>query len=203
MVSRGSHDFNAFGTMLLSQDIGQSVFISAKLEGLGGEAASARGISGELRLIARRVFLEKLPPVAGVSFTARGRGTVDAKLSLREGRIHDGSWQLSARELRMPRGTRFDHFTVQGRLARVAGGFELEFTDLQLTRGARLDRAPNLTAMVSVERGTLRVSRVTARAERVPFMAAEFLADAFSSASKPRSPHPGPNGLPRPANCAT
>lgn len=180
VVSRGSHDFNAFGTLLLSQDIGQSVFISAKLDGLGGEGPRARGLSGELRFIARRVFLDKLPAISGIAVAARGRGTVDARLALREGRIHGGSWQLSTRELQMPRGARFDHFTVQGRLERVAQGFQLQFTDLQVTRGARLERAPSVTAWVNVEPGTLQVSRVTARAERVPFMAAEFLASALS-----------------------
>ncbi|HUQ09382.1 MAG TPA: DUF3971 domain-containing protein [Steroidobacteraceae bacterium] len=171
LVSRGSHNFSAFGTLLLSQDIGQSLFVSAKLDRVGDTG----GVDGELRVIARRVFLDKLSAVA-----ARGRGTVDARLSLRHGRIHDGTWQLSARELQLARGTRFDHFTVQGKLARVGDDFDLEFTDLQLTRGARLERAPKLAARVSLARGTMRPARITASAERVPFMAAEFIAGALA-----------------------
>jgi hypothetical protein len=69
MVRRDASNFNAFGTMLLSQDVGQSLFLSAKLEGLGVR----NGVSGELRVIARRVFLHKLP-------------TIDAK-----GRFADGA----------------------------------------------------------------------------------------------------------------
>ena len=179
VISRGTNSFNAFGTMLLSQDIGQSLFVSAKLDGLG----AARGASGELRVIARRVFLDKLGSLA-----ARGRGTIDAKLTLRDGRLHDGNWQLSARELQLsPKssrnshaGTRFDHFTVQGKLRRVQDDFQLEFTDLQLTRGARLERAPRVSARVSLAPGTTRVARVTAAADRMPFMASEFVAGALA-----------------------
>jgi hypothetical protein len=183
VVSRGSHSFNAFGTLLLSQDIGQSLFVSAKLDGVGGPA-----VDGELRVIARRVFLDKLPSLSaggtlaatGASIAARGRGTVDARFTLRDGRIHEGRWQLSARELQMPRGMRFDHFTVQGRLTRAGDDFAIELTDLQLTRGARLERAPRLQARVMLAPGTLRAASITATAERVPFMAAEFIAGALA-----------------------
>ena len=34
VLIRGPSTFNAFGTMLLSQDVGQSLFLSAKLDGL-------------------------------------------------------------------------------------------------------------------------------------------------------------------------
>src|SRR6187551_3511355 len=44
VVSRGASTFNAYGTMLLAQDVGQSLFVSAKLEGLG----SAGKPSGDL-----------------------------------------------------------------------------------------------------------------------------------------------------------
>lgn len=172
VISRGSHSFNAFGTMLLSQDIGQSLFVSAKLDDVGG----AKGVNGELRVIARRVFLDKFAALA-----ARGRGTIDAKLMLREGRIHEGNWQLSARELQLSQGKRFDHFTVQGKLRRAQGDFQLEFTDLQLTRGARLERAPRLNARVTLAPGTTEVARVTATADRMPFMASEFLSGALVS----------------------
>ena len=64
VVSRGTSSFNAFGTMLLSQDVGQSLFVSTKLEGVGREG----GVSGELRLIARRVLLDKLPGLDGPGF---------------------------------------------------------------------------------------------------------------------------------------
>ena len=37
VVSRGASSFNAYGTMLLSQDVGQSLFVSAKLDGLGAD----------------------------------------------------------------------------------------------------------------------------------------------------------------------
>src|SRR5688572_7781688 len=90
VVSRGANSFNAFGTMLLSQDVGQSLFVSVKLEDVG----ASKGGSGELRVIARRVFLDKLPMLAapgpvlaapgpmlaapGHALTAHGRATVDA-----------------------------------------------------------------------------------------------------------------------------
>ena len=44
VVSRGASSFNAFGTMLLSQDVGQSLFLSAKLEGLGAGHRVSRAI---------------------------------------------------------------------------------------------------------------------------------------------------------------
>jgi uncharacterized protein YhdP len=167
VISRGSHDFNAFGTLLLSQDIGQSLFVSAKLD----DVAGAKGATGELRVIARRVFLDKLGALA-----ARGRGTLDARVKLRDGRVHDGNLQLSVRELQFPQGARFDHFTVSGRMTRAQRDFQFELDDLQLTRGARLERAPRISARVSIAPGALRPSRVTASAERMPFMAAEFVA---------------------------
>ena len=145
VVSRGANSFNAFGTMLLSQDVGQSLFVSVKLEDVG----ASKGGSGELRVIARRVFLDKLPMLAapgpalaapGHALTAHGRATVDAKLVLHEGRIHDGSWQVSARELLLPGEDRFDHFTVNGKLSRASNDFVLEFTDLPKTISGKIRR---------------------------------------------------------------
>ena len=168
VLIRGASNFNAFGTMLLSQDVGQSLFLSAKLEGLGAPA----GVSGDLRLIARRVFLDKLPLIQ-----ADGRGTLDATLHLQDGLVHSASWQASAREIEFDDDARvrFDHFTVDGKLERDADDFLLRFADLQITRGSRLERSPGITARISVEPGTTRIARTTLSAERVPFMAAEFI----------------------------
>ncbi|HEV7610076.1 MAG TPA: DUF3971 domain-containing protein [Steroidobacteraceae bacterium] len=173
VVSRGASTFNAFGTMLLSQDVGQSLFLSAKLEGLGAGST----VSGELRMIARRVFLDKLPMIA-----AKGRGTLDATLRLRNGRIDSAGWQASARELEFgdDAHSRFDHLTVNGTLERDADDFLLKFGDLQLTRGARLERSPQLSARLTLAPGTTRIARTRIRAERVPFMAAEFLGLALA-----------------------
>ena len=76
VISRGANTFNAYGTMLLAQDVGQSLFVSAKLDDVTASARTA----GELRIIARRVFLDKLPIVG-----LRGRGTIDAKIALVNG----------------------------------------------------------------------------------------------------------------------
>src|SRR6188768_1257696 len=116
VLTRGPTTFNAFGTMLLSQDVGQSLFLSAKLEGLG---AGSR-VSGDLRLIARRVFLARMPLI-----DAKGRGTLDATLHLKDGLIQSASWQASARELEFADDarTRFDHLTVSGKLERSADDF--------------------------------------------------------------------------------
>ncbi|MEO8064816.1 MAG: DUF3971 domain-containing protein [Pseudomonadota bacterium] len=188
VVSRGASTFNAYGTMLLAQDVGQSLFVSAKLNGLG----PAGKPSGDLRLIARRVFLDRLS-LPGI----RGRGTLDAKLHLKAGRIDSGKWQASARELELneevPSGgeTRFDHLTVNGTLARDAGDVVLDFTDLQLTRGARLERAPNISARLTLAPGSIRIARTTVRADRVPFMATEFIAGVLAgqlSSSLPAAP---------------
>lgn len=166
-LSRGTHNINGFGTMLLSQDIGQSLFISTKLDNLG----SAEGVNGEVRLIARRVLLDKVD----ASLT-HGRGTLDATLVLRAGRIHTGNWQASARDFEFARGSRFDHFTVKGSLKRADDDLLIDFNDLQVTRGARLERAPRLAARVSLAPGSTRVARTSLEADRVPFMAAEFIA---------------------------
>ena len=176
VVSRGASNFNAYGTMLLSQDVGQSLFVSAKLEDL----AANQSPSGDLRLIARRVFLEKLG-VPGVA----GRGTIDAKLRLDAGRIASATWQASARGLELDArddpddyqaSTRFDHVSLTGTLERDARDVLLRFDDLQFTRGARLERAPNLSARIAIDPQSLRIARTTVQGERVPFMAAEFIA---------------------------
>jgi hypothetical protein len=168
VVSRTASGFSAFGTMLLSQDVGQSLFLSVKLDRLG----TGGGVSGDLRVIARRVFLDKLPRLA-----ARGRGTLDASLHLADGLIHSATWQASARELDLggDSPTHFDHFTVHGKLERDAGDFLLRIADLQLTRGPHLERVAKLVARLSIEPGTRRIARTTLAAERVPFMAAEFI----------------------------
>jgi hypothetical protein len=168
VLIRGASNFNAFGTMLLSQDVGQSLFLSAKLEGLG----TPTGVSGDLRVIARRVFLDRLPVIE-----ASGRGTLDATLHLQDGIVKSASWQASARELEFDDAahTRFDHVTVSGKLERDAHDFLLQFADLQLTRGARLERAPTMSARLRVTPGTTRIARTTLTADRVPFMAADFL----------------------------
>ena len=180
VVARGSHNLTAFGTMLLSQDIGQSLFISTKLENLG----SASGVSGDVRVIARRVLLNKLPALhpslAGGPLATRGRGTLDARLELARGRVESGSFQMSARELQLLGGKRFDHFTVNGTLHRRAGDLLLAFTDLQTTRGSRLERSPRLSAELGFERGSLRVAQVRFESPRIPFMAAELIAGAFA-----------------------
>ena len=174
VVSRGTSSFNAHGTLLLSQDVGQSLFVSARLEGLGAGSK----VSGELRLIARRVFLDKLPASA-----LNGRGTIDATFSLRDGRVDSGRWQASARdlELRSDEHRRFDHVSLDGKLAREANELLLDFTDLQLTRGARLERAPALHVRVALLAGTTQIERSTLRAERLPYMAAELITAIFPS----------------------
>jgi len=180
VVSRGSSSFNAHGTMLLSQDVGQSLFVSAKLEGL----TSGSRVSGEVRVIARRVFLERLP-ASGLA----GRGTIDAKLQLRNGLLESGSWQASARDLQMngEAGARFDHVTLRGRLSRDARDLLLDFEDLQLTRGAHLERAPGLSARLALAPGSIDVVRTSLQAERLPFMATELIASTFG----PRLEHSG------------
>jgi hypothetical protein len=171
VVSRGNSTFNAYGTMLLAQDVGQSLFVSAKLEGLAAGGAA----SGDLRVIARRVFLQKLD-LPGVT----GRGTLDARLALREDRLESGSWQASVRDLRLDDGSRFDHVSLNGRLTRQAGDVLLELTDLQLARGARLERAPALSARLALAAGSLDVVGATMRAERLPFMAGQLVAGVMA-----------------------
>ena len=175
VVSRGNGTFNAYGTMLLSQDIGHSLFVSAKLDGIG----TASKVSGDLRLIARKVFLDKLalPALAG-------RGTLDARLVLRDGRIESGSCQASARELEVQGpngvGTRFDHVSVSGKLARQGQDVLLDLIDLQLTRAARLERAPALNVRLALVPGSVHVARTRVRAERLPFMASELIAGVLA-----------------------
>jgi hypothetical protein len=172
VVSRGNSSFNAYGTLLLAQDVGQSLFVSAKLEGL---AAGGRA-SGDLRFIARRVFLDKLNLPR-----ATGRGTIDARLVLRDDRVESGSWQASLRDLELPgAGARFDHVSLNGRLTRDAGDVLLDFTDLQMARGARLERAPALSARLEIDSNSLRVVGSSVRAERLPFMAAQLAAGALA-----------------------
>jgi hypothetical protein len=137
-----------------------------------------------VRVIARRVLLDKLPALhpalAGGPLATRGRGTLDARLELNRGRVESGKWQMSARELELLNGKRFDHFTVNGALHRRAGNLMLEFDDLQTTRGARLERSPRLSAELGFEPGTLRVAHVRVESPRVPFMAAELIAGALA-----------------------
>jgi Protein of unknown function len=168
VVSRSNTSFNAHGTLLLSQDVGQSLFVSARLEGLGAGSK----VSGELRLIARRVFLDKLP-----SSALSGRGTIDATFSLRDGLVHSGRWQASALELELQgdEHRRFDHLSVDGTLAREGHELLLDFSDLQLARGSRLERAPALNVRLALQAGTTQIERSMVRAERVPFMAAELI----------------------------
>jgi hypothetical protein len=168
VISRGGGAFTAHGTMMLAQDVGQSLFVSATLQGLG----SATGAGGELRVIARRVFLDKLA-FRGLE----GRGTIDARLRLRDGLVDSGNWQASARELRIAAsGTRFDHVALNGALRRAAGDVFIDVTDLQLTRDARLERAPLLSAKLEIAPDGVHVTRTTIEAARLPFMAAEFAA---------------------------
>jgi len=169
VVSRGGETFSAYGTMLLSQDVGQSLFVSAKLDGL----RPAGRVSGDMRCIARKIFLDRLS-VPGLA----GRGTLDARLKLRDGLVESGSWQASARELRLngDGGAQFDHVTLTGRLSRDARDLLLELNDLQLTRDAQLERAPSLTARLVFDPGTLRVARARVQADHLPFMAAQLFA---------------------------
>jgi hypothetical protein len=131
-------------------------------------------ISGDLRFIARRVFLDKIP-LPGLT----GRGTLDARLALKDGRVSTATWEANARELVVNDGRRFDHLTVNGSLSRDAGDVLLDLTDLQLTRGARLERAPVLKARLRLD-PDLKIARTTVHADRIPFMAAEFVASLLA-----------------------
>jgi hypothetical protein len=174
VVSRGGETFSAYGTLLLSQDVGQSLFVSAKLDGL----RPAGRVSGDLRFIARKIFLDRLS-VAGLA----GRGTLDARLKLRDGLVDSGSWQASARELRFDgdAGPHFDHVTLNGRLSREARDVLLELNDLQLTRDAQLERAPSLNARLGFDPATLRLVRTRVEAEHLPFMAAQLMTGLFAA----------------------
>lgn len=181
VVSRGASTFSAYGTMMLAQDIGQSLFVSAKLDGLESSGSASATLSGDLRVIARRVFLDKL------SFAdLRGRGTLDATLQIRNGRVSAGRWKASARELVLAAsGARFDHVSFTGVIdrdphARRDAALLIDVTDLQITRGDRLERAPKLAARLTLSPGTTRVAHTTVDAERVPFMAGELLAGVFA-----------------------
>lgn len=179
VVHRGSRTFTAWGTLLLAQDVGQSLFVSTKLEGLGSGKAS-----GDLRFIARRVFLQKLD-LPGIA----GRATVDAKLVLRDGRVESATWQASARELALESGgRRFDHVSVNGKLARRADDVLVDLTDLQLSRGTRLERAPALNARLAFEPRGLKVAGGSVRADKLPFMAGEFVAGVLAPHLDPSMP---------------
>ena len=88
-------------------------------------SAHDAGVSGDLRVIARRVFLDKLPAFAGVIAAARGRGTLDAKLRLsrRAHRVRQLEGERARIEIGEDRHGRFDHFTVNGKLERDADDF--------------------------------------------------------------------------------
>ena len=173
VISRGANTFNAYGTMLLAQDVGQSLFVSAKLDDVTASARTA----GELRIIARRVFLDKLPIVG-----LRGRGTIDAKIALVDGHVESGTWQASARELALggDDGPRYDHLTFNGKLSRDRGDVLLDINDLQVTRGARLERTPLVQTRLVLEPRTTRIARTTVRADRMPFMAVELVAGVLA-----------------------
>ena len=158
VVSRGATSFNAFGTMLLSQDVGQSLFLVGEDRRAG---LARRACPANLRVIARRVFLDK-----AAALEVNGRGTLDAKRAIR--RTGSSSRRAGRRAPASSRSAdadheRFDHLTVNGKLERDAGDFLLKFADLQLTRGARLERAPNVFARLRIEPGTTRVARTTLR----------------------------------------
>ncbi|HET7809015.1 MAG TPA: hypothetical protein VFL16_00390 [Steroidobacteraceae bacterium] len=186
VVSRGPGTFNAWGTMLLAQDVGQSLFVSAKLDGL----RAGERVSGEMRFIARRVFLDRLP-VAGLN----GRGTLDATVRLRDGRVETAHWQGTAREVQVaapfPDGARFDHITANGKLARVAGDLRLEFSDLQFTRGAELQRAHGVEARLRLASNAVRVEQFSAHADKVPFLAAQFFAGLIQARDPAAAAHAG------------
>ena len=63
---------------------GQSLFVSAKLEGLG---SSGKRVSGDLRLIARRVFLDKLPLLGAQWPRHARRQTASARRARRFGEL--------------------------------------------------------------------------------------------------------------------
>ena len=158
-----------------SQDVGQSLFVSAKLEGLG----AGLGVSGDLRVIARRVFLDKLPHAR----CERPRHARRHDRTCRTGSSQSASWQASARELEIGDDphARFDHFTVNGKLERDAGDFVLRLRrPAAHARRAPRARAQAARARSSIEPGTTRIARTTLSAERVPFMAAEFIAGLFA-----------------------
>ena len=91
---------------------------------------------------------------------------------------------------------------MNGKLTRDGGDLLLDFSDLQFTRGARLERAPNLAARLTLEPGTARASRAPrVRAERMPFMAAEFVSGLLAPQLAAALPVRPAAGCRRPASC--
>jgi hypothetical protein len=181
-VRRNGTSFSAFGTMLLAQDVGQSLFVSVNLKQVGGDPAA---MSGDARVIARRVFLDKLA-LAG----AKGRGTLDARLKFAKGHVTQANWQASARELELGGGRRFDHATVEGKLEREGDTLAVSLSDLQITRGAQLQRAPAILARLTLDTQRPGIARTRVTAASIPFLGVEFIAGALAPQLRAATPFP-------------
>ena len=77
VISRSPTNFSAYGTMLLAQDVGQSLLVSAKLDQLSAK----HGASGEMRVIARRYLTGTSRPAYGTAWRRRSRRTGRTKNS--------------------------------------------------------------------------------------------------------------------------
>ena len=107
--------------------------------------------------------------------------------SLRDGRVESGSWQASARELelhgdeRRALRSRERERHAGARGARLAARLHRSAAHARCASGTRAGAA---AAAGAASRARSQIARTTVRAERLPFMAAEFIAGAACAAAR-------------------
>ena len=137
-------------------------------------AAAGSRVSGDLRVIARRVFLDKLAAARPARAAARSMPSC----SCRTASSQSATWQASARELQLngDAGTRFDHLTGQrqarARRRRFPARIRRPAAHARRAPGARAGLHARLDSSPALEDR----AHDGAAPNACPFMAAEFVA---------------------------
>ncbi|MEZ5515124.1 MAG: AsmA-like C-terminal region-containing protein [Steroidobacteraceae bacterium] len=184
VVRRDEDAVSGYGSVLLPELIGRSLFVSIELDGINTRPAA---VTGELRVIGRRLALEEIAGGRG----AQGLVTLDARATVQAGALTNGRWQANLRRVAFVPGEperalttvtdwRFERIDMSGQLRRVSDRLRVDVDNFYVAPTA----GPGATAALAIDFDEQAAAAVV-RSARLPMPVARFLA-AVAARGAPR-----------------
>ena len=175
VVRRDEDGVSGYGSVLLPELIGRSLFMSIELTGINTRPAA---VDGDMRIIARSLSLAEVASARGM----QGLVTVDARGTVQAGALAGGSWQANLRRIAFdssPRDAnqaqgagdwRFDRIDMTGKLRRVAQGLRVDVGNFYVAPSNGAGATATLNIELTDDDGSALI-----RSDRLPMPVARFL----------------------------
>ncbi|MEZ5474519.1 MAG: AsmA-like C-terminal region-containing protein [Steroidobacteraceae bacterium] len=179
VVRRDGDGVSGYGSVLLPELIGRSVFVSIELEGIN---TRPNAVDGELRVIGRGVSLTEFASDRG----AQGQVTLDARGTVVAGEVVSGRWQANLRRVAFKSSGptadpgdgvawRFERVDMTGQLRRVARRLRIDIDNFYVAPEAGPGASAALSIVVDADTSASVVS-----SQVLPMPVARFLAAVAS-----------------------